>query len=64
MYNLYLFKAVYIAHGISLEKKGLECTVIGTKDKVILPTLASSANNFPIISQKGFNQACLPISTK
>ena len=27
MYILYLFKAVYIAHGISLEKKGLECTV-------------------------------------
>jgi hypothetical protein len=29
------------------------------EDRVILPTLASSANNFPIISQKGFSQACL-----
>ena len=25
MYILYLFKAVFIAHDISLEKKGLEC---------------------------------------
>jgi hypothetical protein len=28
MYILYLFEAVYIAHDISLEKKGLECTQI------------------------------------
>ena len=27
MYILYLFKAVFIAHDISLEKKGLECTL-------------------------------------
>ncbi len=27
MYILYLFEAVYIAHDISLEKKGLECVV-------------------------------------
>jgi hypothetical protein len=26
MYILYLFEAVYIAHDISLEKKGLECS--------------------------------------
>ena len=25
MYILYIFEAVYIAHDISLEKKGLEC---------------------------------------
>jgi hypothetical protein len=25
MYILYLFEAVFIAHDISLEKKGLEC---------------------------------------
>jgi hypothetical protein len=31
MYNLYLVKAVYIAHGISLEKKGLECVFGGIK---------------------------------
>jgi hypothetical protein len=27
MYILYLFEAVYIAHHISLKKKGLECIV-------------------------------------
>ena len=28
MYILYLFEAVFIAHDISLEKKGLECNLV------------------------------------
>jgi hypothetical protein len=36
MYILYLFEAVYIAHDISLGKKGLECMLLLKNVNVVL----------------------------
>jgi hypothetical protein len=35
MYILYLFEAVYIAHDISLKKKGLECGLFYDSSRIL-----------------------------
>jgi hypothetical protein len=61
MYILYIFEAVYIAHDISLEKKGLECGCLFLLFSHTQWVLAKGVGPSTTLAWHGWKQPDIPV---